>query len=255
MDSNEPDGIQLEFDVHNGYLSAETKTFYSGTNAISTEQSIKLSSLLENTPSLKTFDMLYIKFEPSNDDAFRRIVMACSTLKSLYLRCSNMGRVTALADLLRSPRSQITCLLFEGSPHRQIEEMITNVICDTSSIANIQSSNHTLERVFLRVRDLPPQMKDCLELNKNINKDMVIHKKIARYYFIGEFSMSPFVNMSLSLLPRVLSMIEGGGLAAVFRLVTSIPELCNVSNRETIHQNDRTRHFDNSCRKFGTVKW
>ena len=88
LDKNEPDGIQLEYDVYNGYLSAETKTFYSDTNAITNEQSIKLASLLKNTPLLETFDMLYIKFDSSHDDGFRRIVLACSNLKSLYLRYS-----------------------------------------------------------------------------------------------------------------------------------------------------------------------
>lgn len=131
--------------MYNGYFSAETKTFYSDTNAISNEQSIKLASLLKNTPPLKTFDMLYIKFDSSHDDAFRRIVLACSNVKSLYLRCSNMARVTSLADLLRNPKSTLTCLLFEDSPHKDIREMITNAICDTSSIETIQSSNHTLQ--------------------------------------------------------------------------------------------------------------
>lgn len=185
--------------MYNGYFSAETKTFYSDTNAISNEQSIKLASLLKNTPPLKTFDMLYIKFDLSHDDAFRRIVLACSNVKSLYLRCSNMARVTSLADLLRNPKSTLTCLLFKDSPHKDIREMITNAICDTSSIETIQSSNHTLQKVIIRYRDHPSQMKDCLELNKNVNKDTVIRQKIARYYFIGDFDISPFVTMPISL--------------------------------------------------------
>lgn len=50
-------------------------------------------------------------------------------------------------------------------------------------------------------------------------------------------------------------MIETGALAAVFKLLRSIPDLCNALSREIIMTTDRTRHFDNSCMKYGTVKW
>ena len=55
-----------------------------------------------------------------------------------------------------------------------------------------------------------PITEEYLELNKNTKKDEVIRKKIARYYFVGEFDISPFT--PLSVIPEVLSLIEGGAI-------------------------------------------
>ena len=50
---------------------------------------------------------------------------------------------------------------------------------------------------------------NLLELNTNKKKEKVIQTKIARYFFIGDFDLSPFLNMNVPLLSRVLALIEG----------------------------------------------
>ena len=78
----------------------------------------------------------------------------------------------------------------------------------------------------------------CLELNKNANKDKVIRKKIARYYFVGNFSISMFAKMPVSVLPEVIRLIEldkNNKLSAIFRILKTIPVLCNVSSRGARH--------------------
>ena len=75
-------------------------------------------------------------------------------------------------------------------------------------------------------------ISDSLDLNMIPNKMKVIHEKIARYYFIGEFDVSPYVNMHISLLPEVLCLIKGDRIGAILRLLKGIPELCNVSSRD-----------------------
>eukprot|EP00956_Cyclotella_meneghiniana_P039118 scaffold165819_cov36-Cyclotella_meneghiniana.AAC.2 len=126
------------------------------------------------------------------------------------------------------------------------------LLCNTSSIEGIHNSNHTLEDVtfsglsisFLRHSprfysplgrdlDVAPFVRECLELNKDTNKDKVIRTKIARYYFCGEFDIAPFVNMNVKLLPQVMAMIEGDAISrhdAIYRLLKSIPDLCTFSS-------------------------
>jgi hypothetical protein len=83
---------------------------------------------------------------------------------------------------------------------------------------------------------------------------MVIRKKMLELYFVGEFDVSPFVNIPLSVLPQIMSqrftdinvlaspfagseygtygtIVGNQMLCAIYRFVRSIPGLCNVSDR------------------------
>ena len=63
---------------------------------------------------------------------------------------------------------------------------------------------------------IPIISSKLLELNKNTkNKEELIRKKIARYYFDGEFDVSLFANMPISHLPKVLTTIEGHAVSTV----------------------------------------
>jgi hypothetical protein len=92
------------------------------------------------------------------------------------------------------------------------------LLCDVSSIESILNSNHTPECIrFPRHRhfnipghELSTLAKQCLLLNsENEDKAKVIRKKIMRHYFVREFDVSPSVKMPLSVLPEVMSQIEG----------------------------------------------
>ena len=128
-------------------------------------------------------------------------------------------------------------------------------LCDSSSIENILNSNHTLteipdwevlgeselsesESVFQFKCEHDIIVANCLELNENTDKDMVKREKIARYYFLGDFNVSPIANLPVSFVPSVFGMIKGNKVdrqSAIFRLLKSIPDLCNVGSRVNIN--------------------
>jgi hypothetical protein len=67
----------------------------------------------------------------------------------------------------------------------------------------------------------------------------VIRNKTLLHYFVGEFDVSPFVNIALSVLPEVMSQIEGENKhSAIFRLLRCISDLYNVSDRVCCEQSD-----------------
>jgi hypothetical protein len=127
------------------------------------------------------------------------------------------------------------------------------LLCDASSIQSISNSNHTLERISLLSRDftpdeahryeLSPFTEQCLVFNQNDDKDKVIRDKISHFYFVGEFDVAPFSSMAVSVLPEVVSQIQGAKkLSAIYRLLQLIPELCSGSERKCSHQSDNKRH-------------
>jgi len=124
------------------------------------------------------------------------------------------------------------------------------LLCDTTSIESICLSNHTLIElqpfaesevrfdVFSEQEVKFGIIVDSLRLNRNSNKNRVIREKISRYYFVGNFDVSPFVKLPVSVVPSVLGMIKGKKLdrqSAIFRLLKSIPDLCNVGSRVNIN--------------------
>jgi hypothetical protein len=116
-------------------------------------------------------------------------------------------------------------------------DSIDKLLCDVSSIESIRSnSNHTLENITFGGidRKLLTLAEQCLQLNWKENKATVVRKKILRFYFVGEFDVSPFVNVPVSFLPKIMGQIEGQDKqSAAYRLLKCIPELCNVSDRVT----------------------
>eukprot|EP00956_Cyclotella_meneghiniana_P023705 scaffold46676_cov22-Cyclotella_meneghiniana.AAC.2 len=144
-------------------------------------------------------------------------------------------------------------------------------LCDSSSIDNILNSNHTLTDILDWMTLAESELSDsesvlqfkfehdvkvanCLELNENTDTDKVIREKIARYYFAGDFDVSPLANLPVSVVPSVLGMIRGNKLDrqfAIFRLLISIPDLCNVASRMKIVCNDDDDDHDIEAAKFG----
>jgi hypothetical protein len=115
------------------------------------------------------------------------------------------------------------------------------LICDVSSIETIVNSNHTLEG-FSNVDELSTLAEQCLVLNRNPDKTEVIREKIRRFYFVGDFDMSPFVDVPLCVLPEVMSQIDGEDkLSAIYKLLQYIPDLLNISVRVSSEQNTNKR--------------
>lgn len=109
-------------------------------------------------------------------------------------------------------------------------EFLSSVLCDPSSIESIRNSNHTIEQIQCSPEHIWNNEEgiligDLVELNKNPNKEQVSRIKILRYYFAGEFIISPFSTMSASVLPNIMSVTRGyqrsrqsGNLRAIARL-------------------------------------
>ena len=123
---------------------------------------------------------------------------------------------------------------------------IKKVLCNVSTINSVINSNHQVREFVIcnhnwqdgnltaiRNRNVE-QVRQCLELNQNKDKAEVIRNKILQFYFVGEYDVSPLAKMSLSVLPEVISQIGGDHKhSAIYRLLRLIPELCNVSGRES----------------------
>ena len=70
-------------------------------------------------------------------------------------------------------------------PSPILQGVVSRVLCDTSSINNTHSSNHTMEEVFLFVGSEKPTfhiITKILKLNKGTNKSHVAIKKILKYH-------------------------------------------------------------------------
>lgn len=189
---------------------------------------------MENTPTLRVLNIRPITFE--DNGSYEDILLGCFQLQSLTVGCEEQYQFEALATLLRDPRCEIQSLHTSSVITDWDEQngFFENILCDASSIEAIQNSNHTLE-IWDGVHG-SRFLEECLDLNRNQHKDQVVKEKIARYYFTGEFDVSPFVNtnMALSVVPEVISMIGGDEcdqLSAIFRMFKTIPELSYVRDR------------------------
>lgn len=120
------------------------------------------------------------------------------------------------------------------------------LLCESSNIESICNSNHTLEHIVLGNGTLS-FTNELLRLIKNAEKAQVVRNKIYNYYFVGDFdvtiftnmpvsvvpevisrirSLTPFIDMHLSVVPKVTSQIRSETkLSAIFWLLKCIPEL------------------------------
>jgi hypothetical protein len=124
------------------------------------------------------------------------------------------------------------------------------LLCDVSSLDSIRNnSNHIIQSINVVCNSDNPtanppmsaMLKHCLKLNMCPDKGYVIRRKIFCYYFVGEFDVSAFIEMPLSVLSEIMCKIQGDDRqSAIYRLLRLIPELGNVSERNC-----------NNCRKKG----
>jgi hypothetical protein len=201
------------------------------------------------------------------DGAFEKIVSACSGVERLIVECETNSQFTAVAALLRNPNARLQFLNAEQSTRDDVEidvdmavseiseSLVGNtklrelwldlntrevdfdmLLCNSTTLQNICNSNHTLEKVAsysYHIQAIKISTEECLELNRNDNKNKVIQNKVMQFYFVGSFNLAPFASMPLSVLAKVMSGGEEmkNKQTAIFELLRAIPELCNVSSR------------------------
>jgi hypothetical protein len=235
-------------------------------------QNVILSEAISSA-QLEEVNIRYCCLE--NDGTFELILGACSNVKVLDVPGKHDWQCTEVAALLRDPVNVIRELRVgfmrlsnlgnldqNEAISRQIWVMnylrimgkrashcfdFDKLLCNSSSIESISNSNHTLEcinivRVGLSSVLLPTLTKQCLEFNKNPDKTKVIRDKILWFYYVGQFDVSPFLDMPASILPEIISQIKGKNkFSTVYRLLQSMPYLCNVSHRLSSEQRGKKR--------------
>eukprot|EP00956_Cyclotella_meneghiniana_P024895 scaffold50774_cov22-Cyclotella_meneghiniana.AAC.1 len=253
MDLFPSSGVFPTFNLNGAQFKENLKHLtLSGFIPIGINQSLMILPLLEST-SLESFCIPERDFLANEAAIFSRIISACTRVQRLDMNCKDLNTnegATSVAMLFRDQRSILTQFGFNfygnicaENLHIIVDGLTSNttikalycevdsneferLLCNTSSIEAIHNSDHTLQQI----EPYPcPFLKDYLELNKDTNKDKVIRTKIARYYFRGEFDISPFFKMNIKLVPQVMAMIEGDGISqsdAIYRLLRNIPDLC-----------------------------
>jgi hypothetical protein len=206
-----------------------------------------------------------LDFLDFGDGAFEQIIAACVRVEWLNVKCCKNSQYTALAALLRNPLSALRSLRTSGVvfPDFEDEDMAVSeiseslvgnnklrelsldilwqrevdfdmLLCNSTTLQNICNSNHTLEHVHHSpCTTFTSFTSECLNLNRNENKNIVIQNKVMQFYFVGSFDLAAFASMPLSVLAKVMSVGEQmeNKQTAIFELLRGIPELCNVSSR------------------------
>eukprot|EP00956_Cyclotella_meneghiniana_P001203 scaffold1350_cov56-Cyclotella_meneghiniana.AAC.16 len=244
------------------------------------EQCTMVADVLRNC-TLTSLDVSYCYFD---DASFMRIIPSCAGIEELSVNALDYDSVSsskciAISALIQDPEALLTSLTIDDSPLRsdQVDllvqslagntkltkvklvihqepinvDKIDSLLCDSSSISNIQTSNHTLKELVVTNHNdceilLPTLTKHLLSLNHIPNKRLVIRRKISMYYFKGNFELDPLLKMSVTLLPGVFDLIrEGGGnqVNAMFRLLKNIPDLCNVTSRVKVVMKKPRLHY------------
>jgi len=226
------------------------------------EPSTNLSQAIRSAPKLESLNIEHCQF--SHTTSFQQMLSGCATVPRLSLSCEQQSHAQAVgAFLLDSENAtrelKMTHLFHLTEGHMRAirresdssERFFISSACgfdiykllgDVSSIKSLTDSNHTLQHVRLQAShfisttgrisldrvslDLPPFAKKCLELNRIDNKLRVIRNKITQLYFVGDFDVTPFRHMPISVLPEVISQIKcSTQQSAIFRLLVSVPEL------------------------------
>ena len=205
-----------------------------------------------------------------HNEAFKQIISACQRVGLLGCTLEANDHFASVAEFLRDPSSLIEMMALsrvrvrDNSRNVDVEraenELVAglnqnsnlkvlqvsdlfekdtargyikfhNLLCDTTSIASVCQSNHTLEEIHLH-REKLPACEEYLELNKISNKRKVVQCKLMKYFFSQSTNpIRPLANMPLGLLTEVLGIDVPEKQSAVFNILKYIPELCDVSSR------------------------
>ena len=171
------------------------------------------------------------------------VIRGHSSLKKLNLaqnRISSDG-CTALVTLLEHSNCNIEHLYLYNNQipiHQNTEEPFSNVLCNTTSINSVYSSNHTLESLSLYRREgVGSELQALLKMNKTKNKRQIAIRKVLKYH--PNMDMEPYFadwisdyEQTLKGLPYVLALFEkanesyDGGpkkLSAIYQFTRAMP--------------------------------
>jgi len=200
-----------------GGLSSLKKLMLFATDFTSTGWHI-ISSILLN-PNCRLEDLSLSNHTQVGMEAaisFAHVLSENSTLKSLYLSSETIDE--------------------SGGTLTEGFDTFANVLCNTTSIDETYTSNHTLNKFTLAIEshDLRSHhliTEPYLQLNKSDNKAQVARHKIILYYFLngGNVNVEKFIEMDVVLLPSAMSWMgrDAVGLPLLYHFVHSMPCLLN----------------------------
>ena len=159
---------------------------------------------------------------------------------------NNEGANTIANSLINNTKLWELCLYYNQIDRTFVEDVFSNVLCNTSNINHTYSSNHTLETLNLNEdRENGPHLASLLSMNSDSNKSHVAIRKILKYH--PNIDMEPLFDwdaegeQTLKALPYIIDWfegareaiaiddeeynIEGRKLSAIFQLAKAMPLL------------------------------
>ena len=155
---------------------------------------------------------------------------------------SNDGAITILNELEGNSRLRELSLVKRNIPmNNVVGDSLSRLLCNTSSINQTYSSNHTLHN--FNMKNTKKHLTCLLNMNKDTNKSYVAMRKILRYH--PNIDMKPFFGwdaegeLTLKGLPYVLVWFEKARRAVIvneegYEDDTDGEKECNVENRKLL---------------------
>jgi hypothetical protein len=123
--------------------------------------------------------------------------------------------------------------------NRAITDMIWKdlvcLICDTTSIGSIYSSNHTFQKLYTNHLARPEVVVSLLTMNRNEDKSEVARQKILKYFFSGGGDKaSAFAQMPEKVMPVALEWIgrKVSGFSLMYNVVRGNPTLFDMTHMQ-----------------------
>jgi len=205
----------------------------------------------------------------------------CGSLKNLDLRNNAIDDdgAKAIVNGLSSNQTLETIYLDDNDDvSAQGWDAFSKLVCDTSSLNDTHSSNHTLrmiasnDKVKVAAHSLydkdgiiPNHLLSLVELNGiSSDKRTVVRTKILGHHFKGEFPIGPFVenNMDTKVLPHALAWVgqsaDCKSHSAMFHLLQEMPQLCGMydplvaQKLEAVTGDNGGRRFEGLKSRFGS---
>ncbi|KAL7426459.1 hypothetical protein ACHAXH_000989 [Discostella pseudostelligera] len=137
-------------------------------------------------------------------------------------------------------------LLFEEDEDPAIDDgawnALAKVLCNNSSIANIYSSNHTLQ-AMVEAREsgldfIPYDVFALMRMNRNKNKAEVVRSKILKDFFSDGANVGrTFADLAMTIIPSAICWIGSDrvGFSAMYLLVRSMPWLLDSKTKPSVN--------------------
>jgi hypothetical protein len=120
-------------------------------------------------------------------------------------------RIIAIAKALVGNETLFKLELGHFKPSRSLALDFIQTLCNTSTINNTYTSNHTLCELhdYNGIGNNIVQLSQYLDMNRNVDKKFVACQKVLRYHFFSDkFSMVQFEGMEPDLLMRSLFFLD-----------------------------------------------